>query len=348
MRHHRALLIFSVLTWVLSKGLNVHFGRTVGGGTGFYLTIIFRDILPILGGGALIVSVLKVLIFEKTDRPLQTLMQNYRRLFFDMSRVTNIIVVMAAMILGISGFSELKPLIHFIKPYSWDVTFMEIDRVLHFGRDPWTLLTPIFGSASATRTINFVYNFWFYVIFIFWIMAAWSKPNMPNLIASNDAAPSKLTNWSRQFTLAFIMTWVIGGFLLAILFSSMGPAFYGLIDPSNNPFAAQMASLHAMDAESSLWAIKTQGLLQDSYLNPASGGPEGISAMPSVHNATAALYVFAGYKIKRYIGHIMVAFMIAILIGSVHLGWHYAIDGYVGIALAWACWWGAGRILKRV
>ncbi|MGX5841475.1 hypothetical protein ACWGTI_12205 [Mesorhizobium sp. ArgA1] len=30
--------------------------------------------------------------------------------------------------------------------------------------------------------------------------------------------------------------------------------------------------------------------------------------------------------------------------GSIHLGWHYAVDGIVGIAAALAIWWGCGKL----
>lgn len=339
MGHHRALLVVSVLTWVLAQALNNYFGRTTGGGTGYYLTVIFRDILPVLGGGALVVTVLKAVIFEKSGSPLQVLIGKFRSWFLDMSRVTNILVVIAAMILGIGGFSELKPLIHFINPYSWDMAFMELDRALHFGQDPWRLLDPIFGSEFGTRTINFIYNFWFYIIFVFWVMAAWAKPKTSNVDVIKP-------DWGRQFTLAFMLCWVIGGLFLATLWSSMGPAFYDLVDPTNNPFDAQMAKLLALDANNSLWAINTQNMLRASYLTPGVGGPEGISAMPSIHNATAALFVFAGFRINKFTGWLMTIFSACILIGSVHLAWHYAIDGYAGILIAWAGWWGAGRILR--
>jgi hypothetical protein len=36
-----------------------------------------------------------------------------------------------------------------------------------------------------------------------------------------------------------------------------------------------------------------------------------------------------------------------ILVGSVHLGWHYAIDGYAAIIGTWAIWWIVGRLLER-
>jgi hypothetical protein len=29
----------------------------------------------------------------------------------------------------------------------------------------------------------------------------------------------------------------------------------------------------------------------------------------------------------------------------VHLAWHYAVDGYAGIAIAATCWWLAGKLV---
>jgi hypothetical protein len=35
------------------------------------------------------------------------------------------------------------------------------------------------------------------------------------------------------------------------------------------------------------------------------------------------------------------------MIGSVHLGWHYALDGYVGAACALVIWFAVGWLLDR-
>ena len=57
-----------------------------------------------------------------------------------------------------------------------------------------------------------------------------------------------------------------------------------------------------------------------------------------------ALLSFAGRK--RWLGWFFVAFTAVILLGSVHLAWHYAIDGYAGVVVALAAWFVAGRLAR--
>jgi hypothetical protein len=44
---------------------------------------------------------------------------------------------------------------------------------------------------------------------------------------------------------------------------------------------------------------------------------------------------------------LLTAYAVIIFIGSVHLGWHYALDGYLGIAGVWLIWKFAGFVLGR-
>lgn len=39
-------------------------------------------------------------------------------------------------------------------------------------------------------------------------------------------------------------------------------------------------------------------------------------------------------------------FVTLIFIGSIHLGWHYAVDGLVAFAMMSAIWWAAGWFLE--
>ena len=82
-------------------------------------------------------------------------------------------------------------------------------------------------------------------------------------------------------------------------------------------------------------------MLWTQYVN-AEAGFVGISAFPSMHNAVAALLALAAWRVSRPLGAAMTLFAVMILAGSVHLGWHYAVDGYAGILVAVVCWRLAG------
>ncbi|MBS0274082.1 MAG: hypothetical protein JSR55_06705, partial [Proteobacteria bacterium] len=130
------------------------------------------------------------------------------------------------------SFTTLKEAIPKIHPFSWDTTFMQWGRIIGFGHLPWEILQPVLGYAPVTTAINFAYDMWFFVMFgcLFW-QAFSAKGGVLRL----------------QFLLAFSFAWFIGGNLLATAFSSAGPCFYGFLHPGHDPYAAQMAYLHAIN-----------------------------------------------------------------------------------------------------
>jgi membrane-associated phospholipid phosphatase len=97
--------------------------------------------------------------------------------------------------------------------------------------------------------------------------------------------------------------------------------------------------LAAIDFQHMLLAEMRGGTLQ------AVGG---ISAMPSMHVAMATLFAMAGHARSRWLGWIMTLYAIGIWIGSIHLGWHYAIDGIVGAGMMGGTWIAVGRIVNRL
>jgi membrane-associated phospholipid phosphatase len=71
----------------------------------------------------------------------------------------------------------------------------------------------------------------------------------------------------------------------------------------------------------------------------------GISAMPSMHIATATILIIAA---RRTIWlPVSIAFWLMTFFGSVYLGYHYAVDAPVAAAVAALCWI-AARQLYRV
>ena len=71
----------------------------------------------------------------------------------------------------------------------------------------------------------------------------------------------------------------------------------------------------------------------------------GIAAAPSLHIGVAVLQALMAWKISPLLGRILTVYAVIILIGSVHLGWHYAVDGYMAIIFAILIWLGVGRLL---
>ena len=327
---HALLILLSISLFAASLAANISLGRDMGASAGPYLSLVFGFILPIAFAASLILVFLYQLLIKRPASPTRAMIDFYRPLLLDPRRYANALTVIGCMLLAFVGFADMKPLIPLMNAFSWDESFMRLDRLLHFGHDPWVLLEPILGHPLITQWINYAYNIWFIVMFSFWVGAAWSSRSYTTY--DNDIG------WDRQFLVSFILCWIVGGLLLATIFSSLGPAFYDLVDSVNNPYAMQMAGLSAIHETHPLWAISSQEMLREAYLNPAPGQLSGISAMPSIHNATSTLFMLAAYRINKGFGHVMLAFLMCIILGSVHLAWHYAVDAYLGIILAVILW----------
>jgi hypothetical protein len=69
--------------------------------------------------------------------------------------------------------------------------------------------------------------------------------------------------------------------------------------------------------------------------------------MPSMHVGVAVLLAIFGWKRHRLLGLGFSAFALVIFLGSIHLGFHYAVDGYVAAIMVVVIWWISGRIARR-
>jgi membrane-associated phospholipid phosphatase len=73
----------------------------------------------------------------------------------------------------------------------------------------------------------------------------------------------------------------------------------------------------------------------------------GISACPSLHVASAWLIARLSQEYGRRHAIWGYGFLILVMLGSIQLGWHYAVDGYIGLVGAWLCWHLAGFVVAR-
>lgn len=261
----------------------------------------------------------------KPDSPSRQMIADIKALFRTPSRLYLGIPMLVAMVIFNKSMLELKPMIPVIKPFSWDLELAEWDRMLFCGRNAWEVFHPVLSHDVITFVINNCYNFWFLALFGSFIWFGFSTRQSVN---------------RTQFFLAYMMAWWIGGGLMAVYFSSAGPVYFGKIGLSPDPFSPLMTYLYGVDARLPIWALDTQELLWDGYTG--AGHPIGISAFPSLHNASALIFAFATWRLSRGLGIAFAVYTAIIFVGSIHLGWHYAVDGLAGLALAAVCWWVAG------
>jgi uncharacterized membrane protein len=50
-------------------------------------------------------------------------------------------------------------------------------------------------------------------------------------------------------------------------------------------------------------------------------------------------------SLNRVVGVFAWVYVVLIQVGSVFLGWHYAVDGYFSIAAVSLIWWAVGKVL---
>ena len=248
-------------------------------------------------------------------------------------RVSNAVHAFTANGVFFVGFLTIKKNIPVAIPFAWDRTFMEWDKALHFGQLPHDLLAPVFQYPLVTFLVNVNYNLWFVVILAFFFVLGFRK---------DDSV------LRQRYLISYLLTWLVGTCLLGTILSSAGPCFFGFVDGGPNPYDGLMAYLKQANEIYPIWAVPTQETLWISHLQ-GFGEVEGVSAMPSMHVGTTILFIACAIAAgKRWLVHFSVVFSLSILLGSVLLGWHYAVDGYLGAAVAWGCWKLGGLIAHRL
>lgn len=276
------------------------------------------------------------LLFKLEPHPLKAFFYKAKSSLTPINRPLYILFLIIAVHVTFSSFTYLKSIIPFLHAFKYDELFADIDRLLHFGIDPWIITHTIFSSPWMSLIINIFYNLWFFYFLgvLIYFICSQSNPKI-----------------RLQFILSFLSCWMIFGALLATLLSSAGPCFYeALLDDAR--YGLLMDRLHSQNdyilkyIDMPLWALGTQDSLWNDYVNNESGVGSGISAMPSMHVSIATVSALALYQVKKTVGLFAWIFTAIIQIGSIHLAWHYAIDGYVSIIITILLWKLIGRYLK--
>ena len=275
--------------------------------------------------------VIYVMVFVRPAQLTRYLLRDFTARFLSFERLFQAGIVLALFPVFVSIFTSFKMMIPWINPYSWDETFMIWDRWLHAGWHPWELLQPLLGYPWITAAVNFLYHAWFFVLYglIVWQAFTLRAPQL-----------------RLQFLISFVLSWVLLGSVAAAWLSSAGPCYYFLVTGLDDPFVPLMSYLEAANEVVPVWALGVQEMLWERYQTGSLEVGSGISAMPSMHVSSAFLFFLLGLRVHRLLAWGLGFFFFVTLIGSVHLGWHYAIDGYVSIVATWIVWRLVGRLLR--
>jgi len=230
--------------------------------------------------------------------------------------------------LVMTAYGGIKANIGSLNGYSWDAPLAELDRILFAGTDPWMAVHALFPGVFWAKLINVLYHLWFFIMFGLWFWVA--------------GLPTR-DRYRTVFLLSYGLVWAIGGILIATAFASVGPCFYERLlgDPHFSPLVDTLRSYDLM-------AVALQDDLWNIFATNGDAPGAGLSAFPSMHCASATLFALFGFTRSRGLGWALTAFAVCIYIGSIYLGWHYAVDGIAGVAIALCVWIGCGYLQRRI
>jgi len=234
-----------------------------------------------------------------------------------------LLAVTLAFCIGFSAFTTFKLQIPRFVPFYADPLFADADAWLH-GGDPGLILHRIVPHWLQLPIFHLYGPVW---------LTQWMGA-MVFVALHDDAALRRRYFWSMAISFCAL------GTMLATLLSSVGPVFYSSFYESDR-FAALALEIRS-SAFGGYMEMVTDYLLS-TYQEGSSRLGTGISAMPSMHLAVVTLNALMISSLSRRLGIFAWAYVAIILLGSVYLGWHYAVDGYVSIAAVGAIWWSVGR-----
>ncbi len=331
---YKSVYIVLGVVWAFAFSVSFYTGKNIVGGLQdllqFVLSGMMITMMIFLLAVCCVYKFIQMVRFERPESPLKELGLWLKQDVFTPAIIKDTLNIIVILYLLSTSFGFLKSMIPVLVPFSWDQAFMELDRFLFFGAHPWEVLQPFFGYPLITFLINVAYNLWMATLFAFFLLLIFLSKNHQLRL---------------QYLMGTVLVWFIGGNLLATVLSSAGPCYFENIGLSSEPYAGLMAYLNHANELYPIWALQTQDLLWQTFSQPNSFSL--ISAMPSMHVATSVLFALLAWRLNVWFGWVMTGFAAIIFLGSIHLGWHYAVDGVLSLLITFPLWSFSGYLVKK-
>jgi hypothetical protein len=232
--------------------------------------------------------------------------------------------ILVALTLLNFAYWWLKVHVPLLRAEALDGELWRLDQWLHLGVSPAVFAAELVAGTPAANWLDQWYFLWLTTVV-----------GMQSAVFLSSRADRR-----RNFAFACLVLWIAGAWLYVAL-PAVGPAF-----AVPEVFREALSGMpHAAGIQRRLWA---------NYLDVAAsraGVPLppmkpflAVAAMPSIH--VGAHWLFALWA-RRRAPRLFLPWAVATMLtffGSLATGWHYAVDGYAGMLLAW----GAIRLADRL
>ncbi|MGD8764441.1 MAG: phosphatase PAP2 family protein [Desulfobacteraceae bacterium] len=223
---------------------------------------------------------------------------------------------LASVEIIITIYTTIKQAIPLINNATYDNQLIAIEKWIHFGLNPAWALANLNPPLWWTKLLDINYYLWFII-----------KPLFFSYFLTH-----RNKNKRDHFISVYLGVWVVG-VLIGLAVPSHGPCY---VDPEHFPVETMRISQHVQDK---LWEAY-QNLSRITF--SGNGGMTfgmGLMALPSLHVTVCILYVYFFWSEGLWWRWGTIIFTLMIFLGSLYSGWHYAIDGYVGILIVLLVAW---------
>jgi hypothetical protein len=242
-----------------------------------------------------------------------------------------------ALIVIVPAFNVFKQCILPELGYLFDDSLASMDAAI-FGVPALGLwMVERVNSSAFSGLIDMLYHAWFFPMVLGVILISYSQSLLLR----------------QRYMLTFSLAWIIMGTIMAYLLPAAGPFYVSAMSPETTDFTRHMTLLDEHQRQfGELSALTYQTYLRKAELGATVVMGGGISAMPSMHNAFALLFALSMWCYSRVLGTLFGIYALAILLGSVYLGWHYAVDGLLAWLLIGMLWlingWAIRGVVNRL